>query len=294
MTSSSVSSYACNLALNYLNKVRELDKWSIESKSVGGGGNVYRLCRRNIPLTDAYFLDIHYDASKTLCVVGILSKSSSSQAQAQVLVDKHGKPSKKKCHLITVFSYPPNVTAKGRSAANNNNNSNNNTRQQQQKQQSSTNQQQDRATISDEDNYKLVQYGCYFAVFSIVFKFVSKLFGSSTLMVLLLPTLYYYAINNCPTNHSFDPKKEIKRVLRGHHLPDNHPEKPKQDFFSQTFARLNATLSTELATTMGYTVKIQNFGGAAVLATVTLPTTKQNFYWVGIFNNWHYIYTTNQ
>ena len=50
-------------------------------------------------------------------------------------------------------------------------------------------------------------------------------------------------------------KKELKRVLRGEHLPENHVDKPK-GFFDQALSRINATVTTELATGLGYEVSM--------------------------------------
>ena len=37
-----------------------------------------------------------------------------------------------------------------------------------------------------------------------------------------------------------------------HHLPQNHPDKPKDDWFSSTIARVTASVATEFATSLGY------------------------------------------
>jgi hypothetical protein len=41
-------------------------------------------------------------------------------------------------------------------------------------------------------------------------------------------------------------------TFKSHHLPENHPDKPKDDWFSSTIARVTASVATELATSMGY------------------------------------------
>ena len=47
----------------------------------------------------------------------------------------------------------------------------------------------------------------------IVLKLVYKLmFG---LYIIAFPLVYLYAVQQCPSNDSFDAKKELKRVLRG-------------------------------------------------------------------------------
>ena len=54
--------------------------------------------------------------------------------------------------------------------------------------------------------------------------------NGAMLYLILLPLVYFYGLQTCPTVESFDAKKELKRVLRGHHLPEDHPNKPKGFF----------------------------------------------------------------
>lgn len=83
---------------------------------------------------------------------------------------------------------------------------------------------------------------------------------------------------------SFDVKKELKRILRGHHLPESHPEKPR-GLFEQTLARIQATVVTELATLPGYTVRMENLvPGAVLLAVVVVPSVDMTYYWLGAAN----------
>ena len=95
-------------------------------------------------------------------------------------------------------------------------------------------------------------------------------------------------VQTCPPQSSFDVKKELKRVLRGQHLPENHPQKP-QGFLSETIARVTASVATELATLPGYEVTTTDFVGAAVLICVRVPTANYDFYWIGAFNQWYFI-----
>ena len=41
-----------------------------------------------------------------------------------------------------------------------------------------------------------------------------------------------------------------------HHLPENHPDKPKDDWLSSTIARVTASVATELATSLGYELSV--------------------------------------
>ena len=61
-------------------------------------------------------------------------------------------------------------------------------------------------------------------------------------------------MQNCPANDTFDAKKELKRVLRGQHLPEGHQDKPAGDWLSRTVARVTASVAAEAATALGYEV----------------------------------------
>ena len=78
--------------IRHLKKLKPTDGWTIEDKGTSG----FRLHRRNIPLTDNFFLGIYHDANDSGCVVGILTKprSGTDKAFAQVLVNATGKPAR--------------------------------------------------------------------------------------------------------------------------------------------------------------------------------------------------------
>jgi hypothetical protein len=44
---------------------------------------------------------------------------------------------------------------------------------------------------------------------------------------LAAPLAGLYLMSTCPSDESFDGKRELKRVLRGENLPEDHPDKPK-------------------------------------------------------------------
>ena len=215
-------------ALSHLKGLKPLGGWTIESKK-----GAFRLKRRNIAITDSYFLDIHHD-KKSGCVVGMLSKN-----QAQVLVDKDGKLVGSKTEIVTVSAYDPNkktvtssTTTSSRPSATATTTTNNNTN-----------------VLTEEENKQLLQYAMYAVGAAIVLRIMMQ--TMATLSLLLVPCLYFYALQTCPRESSFDAKKELKRILRGHHLPENHPDKPK-NFFDKTFSRISAAVATELATGLGY------------------------------------------
>lgn len=104
--------------------------------------------------------------------------------------------------------------------------------------------------LTNEQTSELAKLGLIFISGLTILKILKVLLGS--IFILVLPLIILYAMSTCPTNDSFDAKKELKRVLRGHHLPENHPDKPKDDWFSSAIARVTASVATELATSLGY------------------------------------------
>ena len=111
----------------------------------------------------------------------------------------------------------------------------------------------------------------------------------SRLALLIVPVGYLYLVHTCPSADTFDAKKELKRILRGHHLPANHPDKP-HGFLSEALARLQATVTTELATLPGYDVTTINLAGACVVACTRVPSLRRDYYWVGVGQRWWYVY----
>ena len=69
------------------------------------------------------------------------------------------------------------------------------------------------------------------------------------------PACGLYLFITCPTNDSFDGKKELKRVLRGEKLPEDHPQKPK-GFLEKAMAKVSASLEAEAAAFAGCKIEI--------------------------------------
>ena len=133
-------------------------------------------------------------------------------------------------------------------------------------------------SLSDENNQLLLQYGLMALGALIVLKIIFT--ALNVLSIIVLPAIYFYASANCPSNETFDAKKELKRVMRGEHLPEEHQPK---GFFEQGLNRLAASVTTELATSLGYEISMTDFLGAAKLAAVKVPVASAEYYWVGIF-----------
>ena len=138
--------------------------------------------------------------------------------------------------------------------------------------------------LSNVDNENILQYGMMGLAALIVLKIVVN--ALSSLAFLLLPLLYFYASSNCPSSESFDAKKELKRVMRGAHLPE---EQQPKGWVEQKLNRLAASISTELATSLGYEVRVTDYFGVARVSAVKVPVAGQEFYWIGIINRWQYI-----
>jgi hypothetical protein len=59
----------------------------------------------------------------------------------------------------------------------------------------------------------------------------------------------------------------------------------------QTFARVTASVATELATGLGYEIEMFPLAGAAYVAAVRVPSSNTDFYWVGAVGRWYYVYS---
>ena len=207
--------------------------------------------------------------------MGLLTSDGST---CQVLVDQSGKPVMA-VRVVSVSTYDPKSAKKI-----------NFSHSREQRPPSSESQSDAPSLIpnmSAEDSKRLVQYGLLFLAGLIVLKVLSdSTIGS--LLVLALPLLYVYGLQTCPASTSFDAKKELKRVLRGQHLPEDHPNKPK-GFLEEMAARVAASVTAELATFPGYEMEMTSLGGAGWLADVRVPAAKLQCFWIGAFNKWTYI-----
>jgi hypothetical protein len=68
-----------------------------------------------------------------------------------------------------------------------------------------------------------------------------------------------------------------------------HPDKPK-GILSETLARINATLTTEVATGLsGYEVTMMPLASAVIVACVRVPSAKRDCYWIGAASKWWYV-----
>ena len=107
-------------------------------------------------------------------------------------------------------------------------------------------------------------------------------------LVIVVVTLVFALMHrDCPSDDSFDSKRQLKRVLRGHHLADDDPGKPK-GFVGQNWRRLQASIATELPSVMGqHHVTIQPIGTIAKVARVRVQ--QKEYTWMGVMGRWLYV-----
>ncbi|CAJ1934372.1 unnamed protein product [Cylindrotheca closterium] len=144
--------------------------------------------------------------------------------------------------------------------------------------------------LTNEENKPFVQYGILAICGAIVIR--SLIAVLSSFAILVIPLLYFYLVSCCPKPASFDGRSELKRVLRGKHLPENHPEKPKSSL-EKLAAKVTASVTAEIATLPGYTTEMTPFfkpSPAAILTCMNVPTLNMQYYWVGANGKWYYVF----
>lgn len=271
----SASTPLARVALHHLNLLKPYDGWSIDTyETRAKDGRIKAqliLRRRNVALSDTGFDDILFDKG-TGTVVGVISSSplsvhsSIEKKKAAVLVERDGIVSRRRREInIEVAREAPHDNTH-----------------------SSVHESSKKTSISSEQNKKILQYGGAIlgsAVLLNIFSDVIQMFSLS-LSFLLLPFIIIAALT-CPNMTTFNAKKELKRVLRGQHLPEDHPEKPK-GWLAETTARFTASVATELASGLGYEVEHRPLG-CAIFTTVKLNSVDTECYWIGAFNKWYFI-----
>lgn len=140
--------------------------------------------------------------------------------------------------------------------------------------------------LAAEQTKQTMFLAAYMIAFAISLKILATI--ALPLMIIALPIAFIYAQQNCPTNNSFEAKVELKKVMRGEHIQEREPTRPK-GLIAGVIDRATATVQTEVAASMGYEVTLANFGGAFTVATVRYPILQQDLTWVGAFGEWRYL-----
>lgn len=296
-------------ALRHLKSVKPTDGYSAEVYLSSAGRRLVLLRRRNIQLGDTGFDDIVLDPD-TMCVVGITSYIDPLKkfGRGVVLVERNGEVCRELREVRFTVPSTSTIGSKADAARGTTNSSRSprNTperRPQRQNNAGPVPAQSIRANaaeaadamaamargerLSDQQNRAIIYLGVALIGATIFLKVVaSALF---MIWILAFPLAFLYGIQTCPTNASFDAKKELKRVMRGHNLPEDHPDKPK-GWLAENLARVAATVTTELATGLsGYEIEMWDLAGAAKVATVRVPSINAECYWVGAFGRWTYV-----
>ena len=282
-------------ALSYLNNVKPNDGWKIDEYHFMG--KKVRLLRRNISVSDENFEEVAWDTISS-CVVGI-KKFSSLQTKTVkgyeklvgngvVLVEKNGTVCRKSRIIPIVLNVSPSKTTTpnrtfgekktySNIARNHSTTPSHTTRQMNQNNYSSL------ADIDRDTQETIIHFLVYALILVITMKILASVLTS--IFVLGIPILFI-AQTTCPADSSFDPKKEVKRVFRSEHLPEDR--KPKS-WLQKTISKVSASVTTELATGFGYEVTLIHFFGFATLAKVKIDVLNSEFFWVGAFNKWTHI-----
>jgi len=144
---------------------------------------------------------------------------------------------------------------------------------------------QARAALAAEQSAQTILLAAYvvttalMAVFLFQYMFV--------LFVLFGPALLVCAWQTCPSNNSFDAKKELKKVMRG----DNDPNQKPAGMFERTFRNARANVGAELAAFAGYQQTMANFSGVFSVATLRLPAMDTDCFWLGAFGKWTFLFS---
>ena len=289
-------------ALRHLQILKPTDGYSAETYQSSSGKTQILLRRRTVQLGDSGFQDIVLDPD-TKCVVGLTEYIDplKKYARGVVLVEKDGSVCRdhREVRRLTV----PSVSTTPQNA----NTTNNHRREQPTVARRNAQQHSignSLAIISDavdaiaaltrgdpltsRHNLALIySIGGVIVATALLKVIMSALF---LVWVLAFPLVYLYGVQTCPANASFDAKKELKRVMRGHQLPEDHPDKPK-GWLAENLARVAASVTTELATGLsGYEVEMWDVAGAAKGATGRGASINAECVWIGWFGRWTYVY----
>mmetsp|Transcript_31577 Transcript_31577/g.38619 ORF Transcript_31577/g.38619 Transcript_31577/m.38619 type:complete len:292 (-) Transcript_31577:364-1239(-) len=274
-------------ALRHLQQIKPNEGWSIDSYVNSVGKHLVMLRRRNVPLHEKYFEEIILDSSR-----GHVIGKFPNENKGMVLVEKDGSVSRQR-QVVSVST----SRFKGESAADDVNRGLEQQRREREKTRAAIDRQvearnrslraRENGELTDSQNAELLKYGMYVVAAAVFFRMFAAV-ACVAFFVILLP-VGAYASFTVPSVESFDAKKELKRVLRGKHLPENHPDKP-QGWFQKTAAKITASVVTETAALAGYTVEMLDFFGVARCATVRLNANNLECYWIGAFETWWFVY----
>lgn len=287
MASAQLTPYS-RAALSHLHSTSPLDGYSIERYLSTTKKHLYRLKRRNVQVHDEGFLDIVLLDGHIVGIQVLTTKGD--VGRGVVIIKKDGSlcnvPKEK---VITVQMSDVSKSSSLRdsigrasslrdSLGNSSGVRSSGTRTPERTNNAMPAVPDNLLNLSEADTQLLVQYSGAILIALLVLKSILNIFSS--LSFFLAPLVYIYAVQTCPAVSSFDAKKELKRVMRGAHLPE---QQQPQGFFERTMNRVAASIGTELATSLGYELSVVDYWGAGRVAWVRVPIAGVDFCWIGAF-----------
>ena len=226
-------------ALRHLKTVKPYDGWSLDFYTNSTGQEMVMLKRRNAPLYKKGFSCIAYDEGDSKRVIGITSMigetAKTTFCRGVVLVEINGDVARDQKEVRVSLK---NTSSSGNDDINmakkekelnevkqarrqNVNNAREALRSRQNGSGSSgtaagisTASPPSLPNLSDQQTSEMARLGMMVIGVLTILRIISSIFFTG--YVLLLPLGIMYAMSNCPSEESFDAKKELKRVLRGY------------------------------------------------------------------------------
>lgn len=216
-------------AMCHLKSIKPYDGWTSDKYMNSEGKELVMLRRRNVLLSKAGFTALAYDENNSKCVVGISSLIGVTEktmfCRAVVLVEKDGSVARdQRAVRVAVPDIIGNSKEQILSLKDVKAQNRKNQEKAKESMQAKANGDNSRAAggfsaenilgkLSDEDTSDMAKLGLIFIFVVTLLRIIASfrfLFNA-----ILLPLLVMYAIQNCPSQVTFDTKKELKRVLRG-------------------------------------------------------------------------------
>jgi hypothetical protein len=240
-----------------------------------------RLLRRNVSLSETDFVDLHVHQGT---VVGVLTHDGTS---CQVLVDPTGRPVSNGVRTTTTSTNCATSYLEARLSGGGSNSSSGGAGG------AVPRVPPDPAAELSPHDKKLLEMYVKYALVAIGGVMLLRFLMSTMLILVVVPLSYFYLVSTCPSMDSFDGKRQLKRVLRGHSSSSPPPDRP-QGWMEAWTARLTASVTTELATLPGYSVDMTPLGGGAggpavIWTCMTVPTANLQWYWIGANHRWYYV-----
>jgi hypothetical protein len=222
-------------AISHLKSIKPYDGWSTDTYVNAKDEELITLRRRNIPLSSTGFTSIVHDENESNCVVGITSiigeTGSTWFCRGLVLVEKDGTVARDQRDIRVAVPKKSSRSVLGldREEVKGQYKKNKEMAREALKRRERENTTTSSAAENTTLGFSLESFfGNHLSDMnaSDVPKLILLLICAMTILrilasfrilvnVIVLPLLIIYGMQSCPANESFEPKKELKRVLRG-------------------------------------------------------------------------------